>query len=341
MSVEQYLRKASLVIGGDDGNGLDFSDMRFTFEIRRGDAETPNSARINVYNLSKNTANRVGDEFSRVVVSAGYEGGCGLLFDGSLIQARQGRESPTDTVLRLTCADGDRAYNFAYVNTTLAAGATHADVIEAALTAMQPKGVTRGYMPDLPGNPYPRGRVLFGMARDVMRCTARDLDMDWSIQDGKLTMIPKTSFIPGEIHVVTAETGMIGMPTQMKNYIVVKMLLNPRIRIGSVIQLKNASVQQYEFGLGIKDQPQNRFDALHNKLNNPTGEYGFYRVMIAEHRGDTRGNDWYTEATCIAVDASAQVDLLGKGTRDAIAPAPPKIDPNNPFPRPGPVNPYG
>ncbi|WP_256859231.1 hypothetical protein [Burkholderia cenocepacia] len=100
-------------------------------------------------------------------------------------------------------------------------------------------------------------------------------------------------------------------------------------------------MQQYEFGLGIKDQPQNRFDALHNKLNNPTGEYGFYRVMIAEHRGDTRGNDWYTEATCIAVDASAQVDLLGKGTRDAIAPAPPKIDPNNPFPRPGPVNPYG
>jgi hypothetical protein len=32
---------------------------------------------------------------------------------------------------------------------------------------------------------------------------------------------------------------------------------------------------------------------------------GFYRVMVAEHVGDTRGNDWYTELTCLAADISA------------------------------------
>ncbi|KVQ43743.1 hypothetical protein WK03_17785 [Burkholderia cepacia] len=342
MTVKQFLRKATLLIGGADGNGLDLSALRFTFDVRRGDKETPNSARIRVYNLKPDTANRVWQqEFSRVVLRAGYGENEGILFDGTLIQARQGRESPTDTFVDLTCADGDRAYNFAVVNTTLAAGATHSDVVDAAMKAMGEKGVTRGYIPELAGNPYPRGRVLFGMARDIMRTVAQDLDMDWSIQNGQLTMIPKTSFIPGEVAVVTSQTGMVGTPTQMRNYILVKMLLNSSIKIGSVIQMENASIQQYEYSLAIGDQAQNGFDARQNRLNNAGSKFGYYRVMVAEHMGDTRGNDWYTEATCIAIDTTATIELANKAIQGGIAPAPERIDPNNPFGSNtrGPVNP--
>ncbi|MNT44118.1 hypothetical protein D3C72_1806300 [compost metagenome] len=39
-------------------------------------------------------------------------------------------------------------------------------------------------------------------------------------------------------------------------------------------------------------------------LKNRTQDDGFYYVMIAEHRGDTRGGDWYTEAICLAADAT-------------------------------------
>lgn len=341
---QQWLRKASLLAGDLNDNGVDLSALRFTFEVRRGDRETPNSARIRIYNMNPHTANRVSQEFSRVMLQAGYEGSYGVIFDGSLIQARQGRENATDTFLDLTCADGDRAYNFATINTTLAAGATHADVVDAAFKAFAEKGVTRGYIPDLTGNAYPRGRVLFGMARDVMRDVAMDLDMDWSFQNGQLTMIPRTAFIPGDIWEVNQDTGMVGMPVQQRNYIFVRMLLNSSIKIGSVIRLENASIQRYEFGLSISDQERNGFDAVSNHLNNPTGKYGFYRVMVAEHTGDTRGNEWYTDATCIAVDATAAIDLANRATRNAIAPPPPtKIDPNDPFGggKYPPVNPNG
>ena len=27
-------------------------------------------------------------------------------------------------------------------------------------------------------------------------------------------------------------------------------------------------------------------------------------MMVAEHHGDTRGQDWYTDMTCLAVDAT-------------------------------------
>ncbi|WP_186062183.1 phage protein [Burkholderia gladioli] len=340
---QQWLRKASLLAGDLNDDGIDLSALRFTFEVRRGDRETPNSARIRIYNMKPTTANRVSQEFSRVVLQAGYEGNFGIIFDGSLIQARQGRESATDTFLDLTCADGDRAYNFATINTTLAAGATHADVVDAAFKAFAEKGVTRGYIPDLIGNAYPRGRVLFGMARDVMRDVAMDLDMDWSLQNGQLTMIPRTAFIPSDIYEVNQKTGMVGLPVQQRNYIFVRMLLNPNIKIGNVIQLENASIQRYEFGLSISDQKRNGFDAVSNQFNNPAGKYGFYRVMVAEHVGDTRENEWYTEATCIAVNATASVEIANKASRYSIAPAPPKIDPNDPFgaSKIAPVNPNG
>lgn len=55
------------------------------FEIWWGDVEMLNFVCINVYNLFKNIVNCVGDEFLCVVVLVGYEGGCGLLFDGFLI----------------------------------------------------------------------------------------------------------------------------------------------------------------------------------------------------------------------------------------------------------------
>jgi hypothetical protein len=34
---------------------------------------------------------------------------------------------------------------------------------------------------------------------------------------------------------------------------------------------------------------------------------GLYRVIVAEHSGDTRGtgNDWYTELTCLDIDPSS------------------------------------
>ena len=34
--------------------------------------------------------------------------------------------------------------------------------------------------------------------------------------------------------------------------------------------------------------------------------------MIADHAGDTRGNEFYTELTCLAIDATIPRELLPK-----------------------------
>lgn len=302
MSVPQYLRKATLIIG-DDEEALDLSEFRFRFTIRRGDIQTPNTADIRIYNLKQSTAQKIKKEFVRVLLQAGYEGSFGTIFDGAIKQIRRGRESQTDTYIDITAADGDEAYNYSVVAISLAAGQTApVNEIETIIRGMAIHGVNKGYIPEnLPGSPAPRGEVFYGMSKDHLRRLSASTDAAWSIQDGKVDVIPLTSYKPSsEIPIINAATGMIGLPEQSQNGIRVKTLLNPNYKIGQLVKIDNKSILQYRNSLAFGSTGQQWSDILANKLNDD----GFYYVMVADHTGDTRGQAWYTDLICLAVDAT-------------------------------------
>ncbi|WP_186150925.1 phage protein [Burkholderia gladioli] len=304
----QYLRKASLIIGNDD-DALDLSDLQFTFAIRRGDIQTPNSARIRIFNLSDNTAQRVSGEFTRVVLQAGYQGGpFGVIFDGTIKQVRRGRFSQVDTITDVTAASGDQWYTYATIRKTLAAGSTYMDHVQAVVDSMKPYGLTVGYMPQFDVNPLPRGRVLVGMAREIMRNAAYNLKADWSIQDTQLQLVPQDSYIPGEAIVLTSQTGMIGLPQQDQNGITIKCLLNPNARISGLVQIDNKSVQLDEYSLTISRSAIQSNLAL--RRYGHLSDDGVYKILVAEHDGDTRGDIWHTTLKCIDVDLSVSAGLV-------------------------------
>lgn len=326
MSVPQYLRQISLKVGDADA-ALDLSDMRIRFAVRRGDTKTPNTADIRVYNLSENTVQRIQKEFIRVVLQAGYAGNYGIIFDGTIKQVRRGRESQTDTYIDITAADGDSAYNWSVVSASLAAGSTAEDHTQAALGAMASRGITQGDVAPLSLNRLPRGKVMFGMTRDFLDVTGKTQDVSWSIQDGKLTLIPNTAYLPGEPVVVTSATGMIGLPEQSQNGINVKTLLNPGIRIGRRLKIDNASIQR----LRLNPAPLTEANTSLALVQIATNADGMYKVLVANHYGDTRGNEWYTDTICISVDATLTNSGMisgGVGIPGAIA-------------EPGSVRPFG
>lgn len=294
----QWLRACSLVVAGAGGQGLQLGDLRVTFQTRKGDVETPNSAEIRIYNLAPATASRMKREFTRVVLQAGYQNNLGIIFDGNIRQRRQGRENGTDTWLELIAADGDQAYNWAVVNTTLAAGSTPADRVQVCQQAFEAKGVGAGYRPELGNTTLPRGKVMYGMARKFMRETADTTGCSWSIQDGTMIMVPYTAYLPGEAVVLTHETGLVGTPEQTNEGIKVRCLLNPRLRINGRIKLNNTSIQAAKTDLKMSAQRPPKMDTD-----------GFYRIIKCEFCGDTRGNDWYADMVCIGLDDTANMPL--------------------------------
>ncbi len=293
---EQYLRVCKLIVFGSDRNGLDLSELRIKFSVKRSDTITPNTADIRVYNLSEETAKRVRKEFTKVILQAGYEGNFGVIFQGNIKQVILGRESATDTFIDIVAGDGDRAYNFAVINQSLAPGSDMSDQVQAAVTAMTPKGVTAGNVGDMPPEKLVRTKVMYGNARDYLRDVAQTTGKSVSIQDEKITFIPKKSYLPGERVILTSKTGMIGAPQQTNEGVNVKCLINPLIKIGGRIELDNKSIERLKINLTVPNSPAN--------IPAPLTADGVYYVLVVEHTGDTRGVDWYTSLVCLNMDVT-------------------------------------
>lgn len=305
----QFGRKAGLLVGGSSTNPNDFLDLsetHFRFQTSQCDVESPNNASIRVYNLSEATVRNVRKEFTRVILQAGYKGSYGVIFDGTIKQFRIGRENATDTYLDILAADGDLAYNNAVVNMSLAAANTSpADRTNAALSAFTPFGIQSGSIAPATGGVLPRGKVLFGMARIFLRQLAQSQGATWSIQNGKINIVPLDGYLPGDAVVLNSQTGLIGRPEQTVEGLRARCLLNPKIVIGGLVKIDNASVNQT-----VQRDPNgallafNQYKGL-QLLADVTAD-GIYRVFVAEHDGDTRGQSWYTDLVCLAVDQATK-----------------------------------
>lgn len=293
----QYLRTVTLLVSRTNGKGLDLSNLRIKFMVKRSDTMTPNMADIRVYNVDPDTAILIRKEFTKVVLQAGYASNFGVIFQGNIKQILIGRESGTETYIDIVAGDGDRAYNFAIVNSSLAAGSGQTDQVKAAVSSMNAKGVSAGHLGDFPTNQLPRGKVMYGNARDYLRDAAQTTGKVWSIQDEKVTFVGKKTYLPGTAVVLTSKTGMIGAPEQTNEGVNVKCLLNPNIRIATRVKLDNASIQRFKINLSIPNSAAN--------IPAPLTADGVYYVLVVAHSGDTRGTDWYSSLICLNLDVTA------------------------------------
>ena len=313
----QYLRKCGLVVfspaagppapgtQGPAGGGLDLSALRIKFQVSQFAADAPPTAIITVYNLSDTTSKKIQKEFQSVTLQAGYENGnYGIIFQGTIMQTRRGRESNIETFLEIMASDLDEFFNYGVVSATLKAGSKAADQIAAVVEAGKDQGAGQGYAPpDLSatgGTLLPRGKVLFGFGRDRLTDVAQSTQSAWYIEGGKVNFVSLTGYVPSQAVVLNAQSGLVGVPEATINGVEATILLNPFIKLGTRVQINNAAINQLQV-----NQPG--FPNYNSPLLFPATVLndGFYAVLVAEHRGDTWGEEWYTDLTCLALDPSA------------------------------------
>lgn len=300
---QQYIRKVSLLIGSDTGESLDLSELHLNFAVWSSTAQTLRHARIRVYNASDDTVQRIQNEFTRVVLQAGYDGNFGLIFSGTVGQYSRGRESATDTYLDIVAQDAAPAYNYAVMNTTLAKGWQPDDYYKSLLKSFGPYGVNQGNKPEFSSSAAPRGKVCYGMARDYMRSFAAATGTRWYLKDGQLHVIPLNGYLPDEAVVLRADTGMIGIPVQTLDGVVVRCLMNSNIITGGRVKIDNASITQTKVLTGTNaDGTPNSGGPKTTDVNDynipALSNDGVYVVYSLTHAGDTRGNAWETQMIC-------------------------------------------
>lgn len=314
-----WIRKWSLIVANDT-QGIDLSEMHVKFKITAMNEESPNTGTFRVYNLSPETVKAIisknnGVEYTKVQFQAGYENGAyGQVFAGTIMQFRKGRENSTDTYLDILAADGDVFYNFGTMAASVAAGTTKNEIIAKIAEQM---GLPLGYVPPISGGTLPRGKVFWGMGRLGMRNVAQSSGMSWTIEDGKLQMIPLKGYLPGEAVALNSSTGMIGLPEQTDEGIKVRTLLNPKLKLGGLIQIDNQSINQtiaqasQVIPGGFGQLPYNQWAGNPQLLADVTND-GFYFLYAVEHTGDNRGQEWYSECVGLALDKSSNTVIANQ-----------------------------
>lgn len=297
-SQQQYLRHFSLLVFGTNLNGLDLSALRCKFSVKRSSNMTPNCADIRVYNLDQDTAIQIKAQYTKVIIQGGYDANFGVIFKGNIKQVIIGQESATDTFIDLNCGDGDLAYNYAVVNSTIAGGSTMNDQFNQIAQPMASLGTgTSQNQPAFNPTVLPRAKTMWGTSRDYLRNIAHQNGLTWSIQNEQISFIPQQGYAKGFSVVLTSKTGMIGTPQQTNIGVNVVCLLNPVINPGQTIKIDNASVAALKIDLGNPKDPVN--------LAPPLTADGVYYVLVAEQSGDTRGLEWYTKLICCTVNPAS------------------------------------
>lgn len=269
---------------------------------------TPNVAVIRVYNPSWATVQAMVHEFTRVTISAGYlNGRFGTIFDGWITQFKFGGETPVDKFVEMYAQDSDVAFNHATVNRVLMPGFNSPQSIgEAISQAFQEKGTTNFDVSNLGITPTARPYVLYGMGVDHMDVVTRTTNTIWSLQNGKLVVIPASGAnVANETLEVNALTGLIGFPTLTNDGLEFRTLLNPFAAIGQFVKINNAEINQIVAGVGgtvLNGVTQVQTPEFGLQYYATTSDDNTYLVANVAFEGDTRGQEWYTDCIGITVD---------------------------------------
>ena len=316
---EQWMRQCKLTVQVDkeQPQALDLSDFHIYFHISQPTTETPKAAEIYIYNLSKTTMDLLcgADDQrkdSQVILEVGYEGSAlEIIFKGKVFQYRRGRDNQLDTWLCILAQSCDVAKNNAVINQTVPAGASINDTKNTLLKGYEEAGLQLGNSPELSDQKLIRGRVLFGSLDLNMQQFSKDNDLAYSLSDDEIHMRIVDKYTIEPVQILSANTGVVGMPQLTSEGLKITCLLNPKLKWGGRVQvdMTNMQTEAYDINYGgqMVDQP----------FKNPklsTSADGMFIICSIERTGDNRGNDWHDSLVCIAVGAvvpKSGVSIIG------------------------------
>ena len=314
--------------GPDTSDGLELSELRVDFNVKRITKTTPDILWARVYNMDPKTMAKV-INFTRVQLKAGYKfAGYGLIFDGQVVQYRRGKENATDTYLEIHAGDADKEINTGVFSGQYAVGTEDLQIIKDCVRQM---GLEIGEIGDGIGTQKTQRDSTYAEAgKDRLQAILAKYDASFFVENGKAIILKNGATRKGAVVVLTPKTGLVGLPELTPQGVQVKCLLNPNIRPGSIIELSSDVISGVPFtpGSAVKTnsggstqgtqgtQGGADFPTPTGGLVKPTATWGQqletaftspvgrYKVILLEFSGDTRGNPWYCDMVCVALDAN-------------------------------------
>lgn len=280
MPFQQFIQESKLVIGNKQFATRSFQAgkaqpiLRYTFNIVKTLQKDPNTAEIQIFNLSKDSRTAFQTKGLRVTLDAGYKDNVSTIFEGSL-QFGSSVKDGTDWVTNLLAGDGSDEFQNRRINISIKGRVTVANALKTAADAMglglgnvnekANSGSLRSTLTEFSG-----GKVFSGKAEEVLSKIVDGMGYAWSIQDNQIILLGPNETLGTAPYVLQSingkSTGLIGSPEAGDDgFIKLRCLLQPSLLPGRRIRVKSREID------------------------------GEFRIDKVTFSGDTWGNQWICE----------------------------------------------
>jgi len=274
-----YMRKTTFLVGGREIT----DPLTIKFSVPFGDNDKVDTIDIQVYNLKDETINSIAAN-KEAILSAGYVDDNGVIFSGTL-KKKGTKWEGLDKITTFKCIDCTLDYTKTVIKRTYGRNTTASLILrELARDA----GLAIGDI-DLPVDfIYRSGKALNGKIKFLVSEIAKDCGAKLHINKGRIYV--RDSKKGDNLGLdISKETGLIDEPEEVEEEMKdekgsklkndkkkikgykIKVLLNHRITTDVIIKLTSRKVS------------------------------GVFRVSKGEHKGDTSGQEYYTECEVVPV----------------------------------------
>ena len=252
--------------------------LRIIFDVTKDAKASSNIARIQIYNLTKETRQTFQELTDQVIIRAGYaDESLDEIFHGDLVSISHPK-GDGDVVTTIEANDGQKALRDSYSSVSYAENSSLKQVIQDLAKQMGLPVKSVDYLNLIQDQKFLQGFSFSGPTKAALDKVTARAGLEWSVQGNQLQILKRGGVVPrdpSQIPLVTPSQGLIGSPERMQRIKaespekkppgwLIKTVLIGRLEPGGQI------------GLQCEDVPQ----------------ASAFRIESVHHRGDTHGDEF-------------------------------------------------
>lgn len=280
--------------------------LRCRFSIERDKLPWPNNAELAVYNLAESTrAKLTASTGIAARLSVGYDGEIDQIFSGLLDIVEHERETDGSWITRMSASDSGEKIKQARISKSFAKGVLVRDVVKEILKVL---GLGEGNLSSFAFDsdmlrPLGHGGALHGNAVEELAHFLRSAALEFSIQDGKPQFNKIGKGVPNNRGpLLSPATGLVGSAKLVREPVTdltqkpkKKTVQNTLVTaLGERVDLVTTVEAKCLLQAGLIPGVPFRVESA--SVN------GDFVAIATRATGDTRDNDWYSEAKGIPLE---------------------------------------
>ena len=257
MAGENFLRRYTLKAGKPGTEGFEIGNitnaaqeaLHISFSVEKSNTETPNDAKIQIWNLSPQNLNILEEKDCTVELKAGYGDSMALIMAGTVASAITTRDN-ADRMTELQVVDGMVALRDSVVTISMNGKVNCKDVYQQIASAM---GMSIIFANDLSYVTLPNGFSYVGKAKNALQKIAQVCGHSWTIQNGIIQITWPGRAVATRGYLLSSDSGLINVPKKItigsgeeeKSGWEVEYLLNGAIGVNDIVELRSLEANGY------------------------------------------------------------------------------------------------